>query len=245
MKKEQPFASRSGQRQQLSRTKIELFLECPRCFFDDIVGGISRPSSPAYTLNIAVDALLKAEFDKLRDPATPHRLFKAAGLNLVPFAHPNLEQWRSNFTGVRWKDPVTGWTLYGAVDDIWQTPTGSLVVADYKATARKADITVDDIYDGYKRQMEVYQFILEQQGFSVESRAWFLYANGISSKGTFDGVLAFRESLLPYDGNREWVPGTFREAVSVATSGTRPTSGTACKWCEYVAAVQAQNTGVP
>ena len=48
----------------LSRTKIELFTGCPRCFFLDRRLGISRPGFPAFTLNNAVDYLLKKEFDK-------------------------------------------------------------------------------------------------------------------------------------------------------------------------------------
>lgn len=226
--------SRSLVQKQLSRSKIELFLECPRCFYDDLVRGIGRPGSPPYTLNNAVDTLLKREFDELRKSGAPHRLFREAGLDFIPFAHPDLDKWRTNFTGVRWTDPGTGWTLFGAIDDVWVTPTGSVVVADYKATARQTEVTAANIYDSYKRQVEVYQFLLEMQGLNVEPRAWFYYCNGVSAGRNFEGVLSFRETLLPYDGNRDWVPGTFREAVTLATAGLRPPAADGCKWCCYV-----------
>jgi hypothetical protein len=47
----------------LSRSKVELYLNCPRCFYLDRRLGIGRPSGPPFNLNSAVDALLKREFD--------------------------------------------------------------------------------------------------------------------------------------------------------------------------------------
>ena len=133
------MTSRSLQRRQLSRSKIELFTECPRCLYLDVARGIPRPSGPPFTLNNAVDSLMKAEFDRYRAAGEPHPLFATAGLDAVPFQHAELDRWRHNFTGVRWMDEETGWTLFGAVDDLWQARTGELIVADYKATARARD----------------------------------------------------------------------------------------------------------
>jgi hypothetical protein len=39
---------------ELSRSKIELYLDCPRCFYEDVVSGIKRPGGPPFTLNNAV-----------------------------------------------------------------------------------------------------------------------------------------------------------------------------------------------
>lgn len=60
---------------QLSRNKIELFTECPRCFYREFVYGVGHPRSPSLKLNNAVDFLLKREFDTDRmagTPASPH-----------------------------------------------------------------------------------------------------------------------------------------------------------------------------
>ena len=50
----------------LSRSKIDLFLKCPKCFYLDRKLGISQPSGAPFTLNMAVDTLLKKEFDVYR-----------------------------------------------------------------------------------------------------------------------------------------------------------------------------------
>lgn len=47
----------------LSRSKIELFLNCPCCFYLDRRLGIGQPPGYPFTLNAAVDKLLKKEFD--------------------------------------------------------------------------------------------------------------------------------------------------------------------------------------
>lgn len=226
--------SRSLQRRQLSRSKIDLFVECPRCFYLDVARAIPRPSSPPFTLNNAVDALLKAEFDVYRRAGEPHPLFEEAGIEAIPFAHPELDRWRHNFTGLRWLDEATGWTLFGAIDDVWQADTGELIIADYKATSRAETPAREGLYASYQRQMDIYQFLMRRQGFEVSDRAWFVYVNGIRDSDGFGGVLRFSTHMVPYDGDDAWVLDTFRRAVALVASPQAPAPGEECKWCAYV-----------
>jgi len=229
------MTSRSLQRRQLSRSKIDLFVECPRCLYLDVARGVRRPSGPPFTLNNAVDALMKAEFDTYRAAAKPHPLFEPAGIDAVPFAHPELDRWRHNFTGVRWKDPETGWTLFGAIDDLWLAPAGELIVADYKATARAEVPTTERLYPSYQRQMDVYQFLVRRQGFEVSDRGWFVYANGDARIGLFDGVLRFSTTMVPYDGDDAWVLDAFQRTVATVQSPEVPARGEDCAYCQYAA----------
>ena len=228
------MTSRSLQRRQLSRSKIDLFIECPRCLYLDVARGIRRPSGPPFTLNNAVDALMKAEFDRYRASREPHPLFAAVGLDAIPFAHADLERWRHNFTGVRWTDPDTGWTLCGAVDDLWQAPGGELIVADYKATARAEAPTTERLYPSYRRQMDVYQFLVRRQGFEVNDRGWFVFANGDGRAAAFGDKLCFTTSMVPYVGNDAWVLDTFRRAVATIEGGILPAAAEGCEYCAYV-----------
>ena len=47
----------------LSRSRIENFLNCPRCFYLDRKLGVDQPPGYPFSLNAAVDTLLKKEFD--------------------------------------------------------------------------------------------------------------------------------------------------------------------------------------
>ncbi|MGH8129716.1 MAG: PD-(D/E)XK nuclease family protein [Steroidobacteraceae bacterium] len=233
------MTSRSLQRRQLSRSKIDLFVECPRCLYLDVARGIPRPSGPPFTLNNAVDALMKAEFDRYRAAREPHPLFTGVGLDAVPFAHAELDRWRHNFTGVRWLDDATGWTLFGAIDDLWQARSGELIVADYKATSRTEMPTAQTLYPSYRRQMDVYQFLVRRQGFEVSNRGWFVYTNGDGRAGQFGDKLCFTTAMVPYDGNDDWVLDTFRRAAATVESGNLPRSGEDCKYCAYVSTASA------
>lgn len=78
----------------ISRTKIELFLDCPRCFYLDRRLGVSRPPGFPFSLNNAVDALLKQEFDIHRAQGTKHPLILLCFflLNTLPKAIKDLRE---------------------------------------------------------------------------------------------------------------------------------------------------------
>jgi hypothetical protein len=127
----------------LSRSKIDLFLECPRCFYIDRKLGVARPPGFPFNLNSAVDHLLKKEFDAHRTANMAHPLMSHYGVDAVPFDHPKMEEWRNNFKGVQALYEPANFLVFGAVDDIWKDAHGDLIVADYKATSKESDINID------------------------------------------------------------------------------------------------------
>jgi hypothetical protein len=219
----------------LSRSKVELFLACPRCFYLDRRRGIARPQGPPFNLNLAVDALLKAEFDGYRAKGEPHPYITAAGIKAVPHAHAQLADWRENFKGVRTVHQASGFELFGAIDDLWRDlETGELIVADYKATSKAAEVSLDaEWQDSYKRQMEFYQWLLRRQGLAVARRGWFVYANGRRDLSGFGERLEFRVKLIPYDGNDAWVEPTLAQIRSTLDSAEPPAPGDGCKFCAF------------
>ena len=80
----------------LSRSKISLFLNCPRCFYLDRRLGIGRPPGFTFNLNSAVDALLKKEFDLHRAKEKAHPLIEKYGIDAVPFQDPRMDEWRDS-----------------------------------------------------------------------------------------------------------------------------------------------------
>ena len=226
---EKPFA--------LSRSKVELFLDCPRCFYLDRRMGIARPAGFPFNLNSAVDALLKTEFDRYRAEGRPHPYMTKAGLNAVPHAHPQLEAWRANFKGVRSFHEATNFELFGAVDDLWRDlGTQELIVVDYKATSKAAEVTIDaDWQDSYKRQMEFYQWLLRRQGLAVAKRGWFVYCNGRRDLPAFDQRLEFSVKLIPYDGNDGWVEQTLAAIRDLLHAHAPPAAGSECEYCAFAA----------
>ena len=80
------------------------------------------------------------------------------GIGAAPFRHPQIDEWRENFKGVRFNHAPTNLIVTGAVDDLWINSAGEIIVVDYKASAKDSEVTTDaDWQMAYKRQMEVYQ----------------------------------------------------------------------------------------
>lgn len=218
----------------ISRSKIELFLECPKCFYLDRRLGISRPSMPGFTLNSAVDALLKKEFDIHRVNGTKHPLMKAYKINAIPLAHEKINEWRENFKGVSCFYKPTNFWVFGAVDDIWINSKGETHVVDYKSTSTTAKISLDDEYkQPYKRQIEIYQWLLRQNGFKVSDIGYFVYVNGRKDKAAFDGKLEFDVELITYEGSDAWVEKILSEIHKVLISDKLPKSKSTCSHCVY------------
>ena len=224
----------------LSRTRLDLFLSCPRCFYLDRRLGVDRPPGFPFSLNSAVDALLKKEFDVYRKAATPHPLMKTHGIDAVPFSHPQLEKWRDALRGgIAYLHEPTKLMITGGIDDLWVNPAGELIVADYKATAKESEVTLDaDWQDGYKRQVEIYQWLFRQNGFKVSSTAYFVYCNGRADRKALDGKLEFDIKIIPYEGDDSWVEPTIFAAHKCLTTDVIPASQAGCDYCTYVAAIQ-------
>jgi len=230
----------SSQPFKLSRTKIDMFLECPLCFYLDRKLGIARPSMPAFTLNVAVDHLLKKEFDIHRKDGKAHPIMEQYGVDAVPFSHPQMEEWRENFVGVQYLHPETNFLVFGAVDDIWRMTDGKLAIVDYKATSKEGEVELEDTrwHNQYRRQMEIYQWLFRKNGFKVSDTGYFVYCNGDLDKEAFDGKLEFEIKIIPYTGDTSWVEGTILKAIECLKSDTLPESGQDCDFCKYRDAVR-------
>lgn len=218
----------------LSRSKLENFFKCARCFYLDRRLGIDPPSLPAFTLNSAVDHLLKKEFDFYRARKKPHPLMTQNALDAIPFQHPDLEAWRDNFQGIQFLHPPTNFLITGAIDDAWVRPDGELIVVDYKSTSKEGEVTLEDKWkDSYKRQMEIYQWLLRRNGFRVSKTGYFLYANALKTPEQFNGRLTFDLQLIPYDGDDGWVEPTLVRAHACLMSGSLPDADPECEYCGY------------
>jgi hypothetical protein len=225
-----------GKKWRLSRSKIDLFVECPRCFYLDNKLGTGRPRGPAFTINIAVDALFKKEFDVHRLAGSSHPIMKQYGVDAVPYAHKDFEIWRENFQGLEHKHEPTGFTVSGAIDDVWINKKGELIVVDYKSTSKNG--TIETLSDSsweaqYKRQMGVYQWLLTQMGFPVQSMGYFVYANASTDNEAFDGKLDFEVTLVPCEGETEWIEPTLMKIKECLDGGKVPDSGKGCEFCPY------------
>lgn len=234
----------SDQPFKLSRSKIDLFLSCPRCFYIDRRLGVGRPPGFPFNLNSAVDTLLKQEFDVHRANDTQHPLLEKYGVDAKPIPHKQLDDWRENFKGVQYLHEPTNLLITGAIDDLWQNSQGEYIVVDYKATSKNEEIIElnNTWHIGYKRQMEIYQWLLRKNGFEVSATGYFVYCNGITDKQAFDAKLEFDVTLIPYEGDSDWVEGAIVQAHKCLNGDAIPSMADDCDYCRYIEAVESHTS---
>jgi hypothetical protein len=213
----------------ISRSGLQLFLECQRCFWLEFHHKIKRPPGYPYTLSGAVDYLAKKEFDKFRENGELPPLLRAAGIEAKLFSGPQLDDWRNNFSGIRYLDQEVNATLYGAIDDLLEFPDGSLAVLDYKSTgAREVKI-----YEDYQRQMDVYSYLFQKNGYRVRPEAYFIFYV-VQKDRDFDDQLAFKGEIKKVKVDPSWVEGVFHQAVDLARLNKMPPFSDGCAHCQFV-----------
>lgn len=232
-----------GAKWKLSRSKIDYFIECPRCFWVDNVLGTKRPGFPSFNLNIAVDELFKKEFDHYREAKEPHPIMTEYDVEAVPFQHAELETWRDPFVGIMHTHEPTGLVVSGGVDDIWVNPNDELIIVDYKATSK--DARIEKLGDSpweqqYTRQLGVYRWLLEQNGFKVQELGYLVYANADKNKDAFEDHLEFETTLVPVKTTTDWIEPTLTDIKACLDQKDIPASGDNCEYCPYREAVGKQ-----
>jgi hypothetical protein len=210
----------------LSPNSINLYLECKRCFWLDKKKGIKRPQPFPYSLNIAVDKLLKEEFDSYRARNEVHPLVAEKKLSAKLFPNQELlNQWRSNFSGIRYYDKETDAVLFGAVDDILEFEDGKLAPLDYKSVGAE----VPTVYDRFQLQMDVYTFLLEKNGFKTPRKGYLAFYI-VNKEDGFRDRLPFKKELHEIETDPSYVYELFKEAVELLRSSEIPPHSPECEF---------------
>ncbi len=237
----QPYKVGQSTPFKVSRSKIELFMQCPRCFWLDVRLKITRPSGPPFNINKTIDELYKKEFDAHRDAQTPHPIMVAGGVRAVPMQHQNLDDWRNTFVGITTIHKPTNLHVFGGIDDVWVNEDGEAIVVDYKATSKNKEVTIDSDWQiSYKRQLEVYQWLLRQNNIVVNDTGYFVYTNARVDLDGFYDKLEFSTKLIPYTGSDTWIEPTLIK-MKACMDGDMPAVGMAamggeCDFCAYAKA---------
>lgn len=224
----------------LSRSRIDNYLNCPRCFYMEERKKIKAPSGPTFTLNNAVDNLYKNEFDLYRKEKKPHPIMIEHNLECIPYDDEKLPEWRNAFKGIQYHDKKTNLIFFGGIDDIWINNNGELHIVDYKATAKK---TFNPNFDTgweicYKRQIEIYQWLFKKNGFNISNIGYIIYANGKSDEKEFDGKLTFDQHLYTLACNTDWIDKIIPKIYECLNSDNLPKTGggwngEGCEQCNY------------
>ena len=126
--------------------------------------------------------------------------------------------------------------FYGAVDDVWVKPNGELIISDVKSTSKK-EFNWDknwaewDYPKGYKRQLEMYQWLFRKNGFQVSNKGYLVYYNGLKEEPMFNQTLKFELHVVELDCDDSWVEETILKARDLLNAGEYPGGSKSCDTC--------------
>ena len=235
---------------ELSRYRIENFVQCPACFYLEQVIGINFPSIPGFNMNEATDVLLKRDFDKCREQGITHPYLEEQGYGyLVPYNHQDFQLWtQSMHYGAKGRfhtvHEETNLKVGGGLDDVWENKnTGELHVVDYKSTSQKSpgkEITLDDWWKAsYRRQMDFYVWVLRRMGHEVSDTGYFLYCDGDRFTDqeflrSDEAQMRFKMTLLPYKVETDWIEPTLYKIQDILRYDNVPNHSSSCEYGEFL-----------
>jgi len=191
----------------ISPKSLNLYFECPLCFWLTKNRGVTRPSPYPFQLNLEVDNILKQDFDKHRQSGGSHPLLEANNIPAKLFQNQTLlNEWRDNSKGLRYEGDDA--LLYGVLDDVLDFGDGKLAPFDYKTTGEK----VPDVYDKFQLQMDIYTYLLEKNGYSTPKKAVLAFYI-IDKDNAFEGKLPFRKEIHIMDTDSSYVEKSFKEVI--------------------------------
>tara|TARA_Y100000022_G_scaffold200051_1_gene214139 strand:+ start:1202 stop:1936 length:735 start_codon:yes stop_codon:yes gene_type:complete len=234
MFKKKLYSNNSSRPFKLSRTKIDLFFECRRCFFLDQKFGIKRPHGTPLVLSNRIVNDFKKELNVCRVEKNIHSKVKELNKNLIPISHVKLEEWKSSFKGASFLDESTNLLIFGIIDDIWwDRSTNKNHSVIIKSNSKKNQMSYENIWQGYWRQLSLYSYLLSKNLLSMSSTGILVFINTPTSIDQMENRKNFNLNIFEKILDFDWIEPTIKEISKTLNKENPPESSKKCKFCDY------------
>ena len=202
----------------LSPNSLNLFLECPRCFWLHFNKGIKRPRGIFPSLPGGMDGVLKVYFDEYRgtDKLPPIIEGRMEGKLLNPLP-------KSLF----YKDDKSQAVLWGKLDDALDFGDGKYAPLDHKTRGYPPK---EEIFPAYQLQMDVYDLLMEENQLPTRHLAYLVYY--YPTPGQLHDNFPFEVVIKPVSTNPKQAKKVFGDAVKLLRS-KMPDSAKTCEHCAW------------
>lgn len=210
----------------LSPSALNIFLECPKCFWLEYKAGIHRPKGPFPSLPGGMDILIKKYFDSYRavGKLPPEIREQIKGQLLADVE--TLNKWRNWRSGLSYYDKNLDAVLVGALDDCL-VQDGHYIPIDYKT--RGFDVKAGgELF--YQNQLNCYSLLLDANGLKQPSFAYLIYF--IPKEVKMGGLVNFAIEVKRVETSVPQALDTFKKAAHLLR-GPMPESHQECQFCSW------------
>ncbi|UCG35664.1 MAG: PD-(D/E)XK nuclease family protein [Candidatus Omnitrophota bacterium] len=210
----------------LSPYTLNIFLDCPRCFWFHVIKGkeFRRPEPPTSSLPVGMDNIIKSYFDQYRKiNSLPPEVSSTLKGKLIE--QSLIKDWRFWKTGLKFTD-TDGQTLCGALDECLISE-GLYIPVDYKT--RGFDLK-EDSHSYYIFQMSCYNFLIKKNNYPVSDYAYLIFYISQAIKG--EGLVKFKIEVKKINTLKpDKVYETFRKALETLELKEPPPASKDCQFC--------------
>lgn len=213
----------------LSPSSLNLFLDCPRCFWLDKNKSIKRPRGIFPSLPGGMDSVIKKYFDgyRVNGDMPPEIKGKITGKLFSDLSI--LEKWRNwRKSDLSYEDKELNAILIGALDDCL-VENDCYIPLDYKTRGSELK---GDPRQYYQNQLDCYCLMLEHSGFKTCDMAYLLYYWPEEVKE--NGVVKFHVEPIRIETDIESAKKIVKDAAKILSSPV-PDPTPNCDYCNLVA----------
>lgn len=210
----------------LSPTALNLFEDCPRCFYLERAKNQPRPQGPFPSLPNGIDEAIKEYFDYYRSKQELPPLLDGQ-LEGQLATQQEVNHWRS---GIGFNIPHKQGRLWGKLDEALRLPDGSVVPVDYKTRGYPPKT---DLIKPYQNQLDCYGLLLKEQGESVGSVGYLIYYYPQKNSGAdLHAAIPFEVEIKPVTIDPERARQLLHNALDLL-AGKEPAHRQECKFCQW------------
>lgn len=208
----------------LSASTLNLYLECPRCFWFTLNKKIQRPKGPFSSLPSGIDLVLKEYFNQFRQKGDLPDILKGKLSGRIIYPLPK---------SFRFYEPRLNALLFGQLDECLEIEKNFFAPLDHKT---RGFPTKEDTHTFYQLEMDVYTLLLEENRYMTKKFGYLVFYYPVRGKSIKEGFPYETEiKKIPTDPER--AKKIFSQAVEVLKKPEPPSYSESCPYCNWARAV--------
>lgn len=217
-----------GNKIKLSPSSLDIFLDCPRCFWLEKNRAVKRPRGIFPSLPGGMDTVIKEYFDgyRLKNELPPEIKGKVIGELFTDITL--LKKWRDwKITNLCYEDKSLAVSLSGALDDCL-LKNNLHIPLDYKTRGYELR---GDPRKYYQTQLDCYSLMLSASGYKTADIAYLLYYWPLKVRE--DGIVKFHVEPIKIETNALSAQKIVKDAA-LSLYSPMPEASLDCEYCNLV-----------